>query len=150
MKTSLVKAEDAKKRWFVVDASGQVLGRLAAEIAMLLRGKRRADFTPQSDMGDCVIVVNVAKIRLTGDKLEQKYLKRYSGYPGGLKKIPYEKLMVSRPEVVLRHAVWGMLPHTRMGRCQIRSLKLYRGADHPHVAQNPSQLVIKKGNLVKA
>ncbi len=133
-----------------MDASGQVLGRLPAEIAMLLRGKRRADFTPQTDIGDCVIVVNVEKIRVTGDKLNQKFLKRYSGYPGGLKKLPYEKLLAERPEVALRHAVWGMLPHGRMGRRQLNSLKLYRGADHPHSAQNPAQLVVKKGNLVKA
>lgn len=145
-----MKKAEARKRWVVVDAAGQVLGRLASRIAMALRGKAQAGFTPQTDSGDCVIVINVSKIRLTGDKINQKFLKRYSGYPGGLKHIPYSELMVKRPETVLRRAVWGMLPRTSLGRRQIRSLKIYRAAAHPHVAQNPVPLKLAKGALVPA
>ena len=145
-----MKKAEARKRWVVVDASGQVLGRLASRIALALRGKAQAGFTPQTDTGDYVIVVNAAKIRLTGDKLNQKKLKRYSGYPGGLKHIPYSELMANRPEKVLRRAVWGMLPRTALGRRQIRSLKIYRDADHPHSAQSPATLKLAKGSLVPA
>ncbi len=150
MNTTFVKAAEAKKRWKVVDATDQVLGRLASQIALLLRGKNRPSFTPHIDTGDCVIVLNVAKIKLTGDKINQKFLKRYSGYPGGLKLIPYKVLMAKRPETVLRRAVWGMLPHTVLGRRQIRALKIYRGAEHPHEAQQPVPLKLNRGLLVQA
>jgi len=150
MKTTFTKTADARKRWLVVDAADQVLGRLASQIAKALRGKDRPGFTPHVDDGDCVVVLNVAKIKLTGDKLNQKFLKRYSGYPGGLKHIPYSELMVKRPQTVLRRAVWGMLPHTRLGRRQIRALKIYRDAEHPHEAQQPVAVALSGGRLVRA
>mgnify|MGYP001605258869 CR=1 FL=1 len=150
MKTTVIKPADAVKRWVVVDATDQVLGRLASAIARVLRGKRRADYTPHVDQGDCVIVLNVGKIRLTGDKLNQKMLKRYSGYPGGLKLIPYSELMVTRPQTALRRAVWGMLSRSRQSRKQIRSLKIYKGGDHPHVAQQPTTVKLVNGELTAA
>ena len=146
--TTFTKTADAKKRWLVVDAADQVLGRLASQLALALRGKNDPRYTPQTDAGDCVVVLNAAKIKLTGDKINQKTLKRYSGYPGGLKLIPYSTLMVKRPETVLRRAVWGMLPRTRQGRKQIRALKIYRGAEHPHSAQQPMPAKLEKGRLV--
>ena len=150
MGTSVVKPADAVKRWIVVDATDQVLGRLASALALALRGKRRADFTPHVDQGDFVIVTNAARIRLTGRKLEQKMFKRYSGYPGGLKLIPYRDLMAKRPETALRRAVWGMLSRSRMSRKQIRALKIYAGPDHPHGAQLPKAAKLLKGELVAA
>ncbi|MEK7477486.1 MAG: 50S ribosomal protein L13 [Candidatus Coatesbacteria bacterium] len=135
--TTYLKVGEAQKRWVVVDAEGQVLGRLATHVATLLRGKNRAKYTPHVNAGDVVIVVNADKIRLTGDKLNQKFLKHYTGYPGGLKEVPYSKVMALHPEKALRRAVWGMVPHGRMGRAVLRSLKIYVGPDHPHVAQQP-------------
>ncbi len=150
MKTSFIKPKGLKKRWLIVDAADQVLGRLASQLALALRGKNLPRFTPHVDSGDCVIVLNVAKMKLTGDKLNQKFQKRYTGYPGGLKLIPVKMLMATRPEKVLRRAVWGMLPRTSLGRRQIRALKLYRGAEHPHVAQQPIAFNLTKGRLVPA
>jgi len=135
--TTYLKAGEAKLRWVVVDAEGQVLGRLASRIAMMLRGKNRPNFTPHSNSGDYVIVVNADKIRLTGDKLNQKFFKRYTGYPGGLKLTPYSKIMALQPGKALRRAVWGMLPHGRLSRIQLRHLKIYVGPNHPHAAQQP-------------
>lgn len=151
MKTTLIRKEDAgAKRWWIVDAKGLVLGRLASELSRILRGKNRPIFTPHTDTGDNVIVLNAAGIKLTGDKINQKVMKRYTGYPGGLRLIPYKELMAKRPERVIRKAVWGMLPHSVLGRRQIRALKIYRGAEHKHSAQNPMPLKMEKGILVKA
>lgn len=134
----------------VVDAAGQALGRIASRIALILRGKHRPNFTQHADSGDYVIVLNVEQLKLTGDKLNQKFIKRYSGYPGGLKLLPYKDLMVTHPDKVLRRAVWGMLPRTVLGRRQIRALKIYSGGAHPHQAQQPKTLVTRKGSLVPA
>jgi large subunit ribosomal protein L13 len=151
VKTTLVRKEDARiKRWWIVDAKGLVLGRLASELSRILRGKNRAVFTPHTDTGDNVIVLNAAGIRLTGNKINQKVMKRYTGYPGGLKLIPYSELMAKRPERALRKAVWGMLPHSVLGLLQIRALKIYRGTEHKHSAQNPVPLKMEKGMLVRA
>lgn len=148
--TTVVKPADAVKRWVVVDATDQILGRLASAVARSLRGKRRADFTPHVDQGDFVIVLNVEHIKLTGRKLEQKMFKRYTGYPGGLKLIPYSVLMQKRPETALRRAVWGMLSRSRMSRKQIRALKIYKGGTHPHGAQQPLSVKLLNGELVSA
>jgi len=115
-----------------------VLGRLATRLALILRGKHKPGFTPHLAVGgDCIVVINVSKMKITGNKLATNSIKRYSGYPGGLRFAPWSDLMKTKPERVLRHAVWGMLPRSDAGRRQIRSLKLYRGADHPHTAQMP-------------
>ena len=139
MKTTFCRAGEVNKRWVVVDAADEVLGRVASSIAMMLRGKNHPRFTPHADTGDCVIVVNAARIKLTGDKLNQKHLKRYTGYPGGLKLVPYSVVMAKSPEKALRRAVWGMMPHGRLSRKQMRSLKIYRDGNHPHAAQKPEQ-----------
>lgn len=152
MSTTFLTAKEAKKEkgWVVVDATAQSLGRIASRIALILRGKHRPNFTQHADSGDYVIVLHVEKMKLTGDKLNQKFMKRYSGYPGGLKLLPYKDLMVKHPDKVLRRAVWGMLPRTVLGRKQIRALKIYSGASHPHQAQLPKNYVTRKGNLVPA
>lgn len=142
LRTTTVKPHEAKKRWVLVNAEGQVLGRLATRVATWLRGKHLPSFTPHADQGSVVVVVNVDKIRLTGRKLDQKMFKRYTGYPGGLRLTPYRDLMAKRPERALRRAVWGMLPHSRMGRKQIRSLKMYHGTTHPHAAQAPTAIAL--------
>jgi large subunit ribosomal protein L13 len=138
MKTYVPAAGEVRRRWLLVDADGKVLGRLAARVATLLRGKHKPVYTPQSDTGDFVVVVNAAGVRLTGRKLQQKRLVRHSGYPGGLRTTPYEVLMRTHPERVVTEAVRGMLPKTRQGRALLKKLKVYRGAAHPHAAQKPS------------
>lgn len=135
--TYMARAEDEPRQWYVLDAQGKVLGRLATEIATVLRGKHKATYTPHADVGDGVIVVNAAKVRLTGDKLRQKLYRRHSGFLGGLKEIPYHQLMSQRPEVAVEHAVRGMLPKTRLGADMYRRLKVYAGPEHPHAAQRP-------------
>jgi large subunit ribosomal protein L13 len=142
MRTVLAKA-DEKAQWFVVDASGQVLGRLASRLASILRGKTRPTFTP-SVSGDYVIVVNVDKIRLTGRKAQQKMYYRHSGYPDGLRATPAGKMLAKRPEMVLRLAVRGMLPKNPLGRECLRKLRVYRGGTHRHVAQQPVPLTIER------
>jgi len=140
MKTYVPTAAEVKPRWHVIDAEGKVLGRLAARVATLLRGKHKPIYQPHMDTGDFVIVVNAAGVRLTGRKLHQKELIRHSGYPGGLKRIPYEVLLKTHPERVITEAVRGMLPKTRQGRMLVKKLKVYRGAQHPHQAQKPTAL----------
>ena len=143
MKTTQLKPGDRVNTWYLVDAKDLVLGRLATRLALILRGKHKPGFTPHLAVGgDCVIVINVAQMKITGNKLETNSIKRYSGYPGGLKHIPWSVLMKKRPDRVLRHAVWGMLPRTVLGRKQIRSLKLNRNAEHPHGAQMPVKVDI--------
>jgi large subunit ribosomal protein L13 len=134
------RARDITRDWYVVDADGQVLGRLAAQVARILRGKHKPIFAPHVDTGDHVIIVNAAKVRLTGNKLEQKRYYRHSGYPGGLKTVPYTVLLSQRPSRAVERAVRGMLPHNRLGRQMIRKLKVYDGPTHPHAAQRPKAL----------
>ena len=140
MRTFSPKADDIEKAWHVVDADGLVLGRLATEVASRLRGKHKPIFAPHIDTGDHVIVVNASKVVLTADKLDKKVVYRHSGYPGGLTATGYGDLMRRRPEEVVRRAVRGMQPRTRLGRQQLHKLKVYAGADHPHSAQRPQPL----------
>lgn len=125
------------RRWRVVDAQGKVLGRLATQIAVMLRGKDKPTFAPHVDRGDFVVVVNAAKVRLTGRKLQQKRAYRHSGYPGGFRSVTYERLLQTHPDRVIHEAVRGMLPKTTLGRQLIKKLKVYKGPDHPHAAQRP-------------
>jgi large subunit ribosomal protein L13 len=131
-----------ESKWYVVDASGMVLGRLASRIAGRLRGKHKPEFAPHSDIGDHIIVINAAGIRLTGNKAAQKELKRYSGYPGGLKRTSYEKLLKTKPEFVVEKAIRGMLPHNKLGRKIAKKLRVYPGPEHPHQAQKPEPLTL--------
>ncbi len=144
MKTYVAKPSTIEKKWYVVDAQGKTLGRLATVVADTLRGKRKATYTPNIDTGDFVVVINAGKVVVTGNKAEQKMYYHHSGYPGGLKSESYAKLQARRPEEIVRHAVRGMLPHTRLGRAQLRKLKIYAGAAHPHEAQAPETLEIKE------
>ncbi len=139
-RTYMAKPAEVTQEWYVVDATGQTLGRLATRVATVLRGKHKPIFTPHIDTGDFVVVVNAAGVRLTGQKAEDKVRYRHSGYPGGLKAAPYSKLMKERPERVVREAVRGMLPHNRLGRAMVKKLKVYEGAEHPHAAQGPKPL----------
>lgn len=140
MKTYSAKPGEVERRWYVVDATDQVLGRLASQIATVMRGKHKPTFTPHVDMGDFVIVLNAGKIKLTGNKLEAKQYHRHSGYPGGLRSVSYAKLLEKHPERAIEKAVWGMLPKGRLGRQMIRKLKVYKGDTHPHEAQTPTEL----------
>lgn len=137
MKTYSPKPGDISRAWWVVDADGQVLGRLAVDVARLLRGKHKAIFAPHADTGDYVIVVNAKGVRLTGNKAKQKMYTRHSGYPGGLRQVPYEELLAHRPATAVEKAVRGMLPHNRLGRAMLKKLKVYEGPEHPHASQNP-------------
>ncbi len=132
-----------QKKWYVVDAKGKTLGRLASEVAKILRGKHKPSYSPHLDAGDYVIVVNAEKVVLTGKKVDQKKYITHSGYPGGLKVTPYRVLLQKKPELVLTKAVRGMLPHNRLGRKMIKKLKVYRGPEHPHLAQQPEELTIE-------
>jgi len=140
MKTPFVAKEDVQRAWHVVDARDQVLGRLASRIAHVLQGKHKPDYTPHVDNGDFVIVLNAAQVKVTGRKLETKTYDRYSGYPGGRKVIPLAEMLRKKPEEVIRHAVRGMLPKSRLGRAMLKKLKVYAGSDHPHAAQRPEPL----------
>ncbi len=131
---------DIKREWYVVDASNRPLGRLATQVAAMLRGKHKPTFTPFLDTGDHVIVINAEKVALTGRKLDQKFHFRHSGYPGGARFISYRRLLAEHPERVIELAVKGMLPHNRLGRAMARKLKVYRGPVHPHEAQKPQPL----------
>ena len=140
MKTTHVRQEDVKRSWYLIDAEGKILGRLATKIASLLNGKHKVTYSPHVDIGDGVIVVNSEKIRVTGKKPEQKMYKRFSGYPGGLKLEKFESLLKRRPNEILRSAVNGMLPKNKLGRKMIKRLKLYTGDKHPHIAQKPKTI----------
>jgi large subunit ribosomal protein L13 len=137
MKTSSANFQPNTRKWIVVDAENQVLGRLATQIAIRLRGKHLPHFSPHVDLGDFVVVVNADKVRLTGNKWDQKVYYRHSGYMGGVKETGARKLSQENPERMIRLAVWGMLPKNRLGRKLIKKLKVYRGAEHPHEAQQP-------------
>ncbi len=140
MKTPLPKVNEIERKWYVVDASGKTLGRLASQIAIRLRGKHKPIFTPHLDTGDFIIVINAEKIRLTGKKLDQKKYYRHSGYMGGLKTRTAKQMLEKKPEDVIRLAVKRMLPKNRLGRKQLKKLKIYSGPNHPHQAQNPEPL----------
>jgi large subunit ribosomal protein L13 len=143
MKTFVATPATRERNWLVVDATGKTLGRLATEIAMTLRGKRKPQYTPHCDVGDFVIVVNAEKVSVTGNKREEKRYYRHSGFPGGLRSRSFEEMIARRPEEVLRLAVKGMLPRTRLGRQQLRKLKIYAGPEHPHQAQQPAPMEVE-------
>ncbi len=140
MSTQVAKQADIKRNWFVVDLEGKVLGRAAAEIARVLRGKHKAIYSPSVDTGDFVVVVNAEKVKLTGNKMADKMYYQHSGYPGGLKSINAEKLLEKRPEDLIKKAVKGMLPKNKLGRQMFKKLKVYSGGEHPHSAQQPKDL----------
>ncbi len=135
MRTYSTKASDIERDWWLMDASGKILGRLASEVAKLLKGKHKPIYSPHLDVGDYVIVVNAAKVRVTGSKLTQKIYYRHSGYPGGLKSISLKRMMETHPTRVIEHAVKGMLPHNRLGAAMFKKLKVYPGPEHPHQGQ---------------
>jgi len=143
MKSFMAKHEEVKRNWYVVDATGMVLGRLASQVATILRGKNKAEFTPHVDTGDFVIVINTDKVVLTGDKLNQKVFRRHSGKPGNLKEIKYGKLMATRSDFVVMRAVKGMLPKNSLGAQMLKKLRVYKGAEHKQQAQQPIALELK-------
>jgi large subunit ribosomal protein L13 len=143
MKTYQVKKEEVDHHWYLVNAEGKVLGRLAAGVAKMLRGKHKPTYTPHVDTGDFIVVVNAGKVSLTGRKLKNKTYYRYTGYPGGIKEMSAEKLLAKKPTEMIRMAVKGMLPKNSLGRQMLRKLKVYVGPNHPHKAQKPVSLEIK-------
>ena len=142
MKTFSAKKEDIDRAWYLVDAEGKVLGRLASRVASVLRGKTKTIFTPHMDTGDFVVVINADKVQLTGNKMEKKVYHRHSGYPGGLKTVTAKVLLSTKPQMLLKNAVRGMLPKNPLGRKMLKKLKVYAGPDHPHQAQEPQSLEI--------
>ncbi len=143
MKTFSAKAHEVKRDWFVIDATDAILGRLSTEIARRLRGKHKAEYTPHVDTGDYIVVTNVEKLKVTGQKFQEKIYYHHSGFPGGIKSISFDKLQEKHPVRILERAVKGMLPKNTLGREMYRKLKIYVGTDHPHAAQQPKQLEIK-------
>ena len=141
--TYIAKEADIVKKWYVIDAEGVTLGRLASEVASILRGKNKPQYAPNVDMGDYVIIVNAEKIAVTGKKLEQKMYRRHSGWVGGLKETRLDKMLATHPERVIEHAVKGMLPKNALGRKMFAKLHVYAGAEHPHAAQKPETLEFK-------
>ena len=142
MSTFVAKPETVQRDWYVIDAEGKTLGRLATEVARRLRGKHKPEYTPHVDTGDYIIIVNAEKVAVTGRKAQDKIYYSHSGYPGGIKEINFEKLIAKKPEMVIQKAVKGMLPRGPLGRAMFRKLKVYAGAEHNHVAQQPKQLEI--------
>lgn len=139
MRTFVPKKDEIEKKWWVINAEGKILGRLATEVAILLRGKRKPKFAHFVDCGDFVVVINAEKVNVTGKKLEQKKYYYHSGYPGGLKVKTLKELLDTKPEEVVRKAVWGMIPKGKLGRAVYKKLKVYRGSHHPHEAQKPQE-----------
>ena len=137
MKSYIAKAQEVEKKWFVVDAAGKPLGRVASQVASILRGKHKPTFTPHVDGGDFVVVVNASKVVLTGKKLDQKFYRRHSGYPGGLKETSARVMMAEKPERAMMIAVKGMLPHNSLGRKMLKKLRVYAGSEHENMAQKP-------------
>lgn len=137
MKSYMARPQQVERKWYVVDAEGKTLGRLATEIARILRGKNKAQYTPHVDTGDFVVVINADRVSVSGRKAEQKLYRRHTGYPGGLRETSYEQMMDRKPTEILRKAVYGMMPKTRLARQQFKKLKIYAGAEHPHEAQRP-------------
>ena len=142
METYIPKLNEINQKWLIVDADGKVLGRLASEVASILRGKNKPIFTPHMDVGDHVIIINAGKIRVTGKKAKTKKYYRHTGYPGGLRSDSYSDLIVSNPEKILEKAIWGMLPHNKLGKKIYKKLKIYPGSEHPHEAQKPEKIEI--------
>ncbi|MGL4283144.1 50S ribosomal protein L13 [Eubacterium aggregans] len=140
--TKMAKSQEIERKWFVIDAEGKVLGRLATEIATILRGKNKPYFTPHVDCGDFAIIVNADKIVMTGNKLDQKLYKTYSGHPGGLKETKYRKFLQEKPDLLVYKAVRGMVPHNKLGDAVMKKLKVYAGPDHPHAAQQLEALEV--------
>ncbi|MBR5438735.1 MAG: 50S ribosomal protein L13 [Clostridia bacterium] len=144
MKTFMAKNGQIERKWYVVDAAGMPLGRLASQVASVLRGKNKPTFTPNVDTGDHVIIINTDKVVLTGKKLDQKYYTYHTGYVGGLKQIPYSKMMAEKSDLAVYEAVKGMLPKNSLGRQMITKLRVYKGAEHNHIAQKPVELKLDK------
>lgn len=143
MKTVFVKESEVERKWYLVDAEGATLGRLASRIAAYLRGKHKPAFTPNADTGDFIVVINAEKVRLTGKKLTEKIYYWHTGYRGGLKAATAKEILEKNPERLIKDAVWGMLPKGRLGRQLFKKLKVYRGPEHPHSAQKPEKLELK-------
>lgn len=143
MKTIYVKPSDVQRKWYVIDAEGVILGKLAVEVAKLLRGKHKPEFSPHQELGDYVVVVNADKVRVTGRKPTQKMYYHHSGYPGALKSMTYAKMIARKPTYPVEHAIRGMLPKNRLGRKLFTNVKVYAGESHPHAAQKPEPFVVK-------
>ena len=143
MKSYIAKAQEVERKWYIVDAAGKPLGRVASQVASILRGKNKPTFTPNVDCGDYVIVINAEQVVLTGKKLDQKMMRKYSGYVGGLKETPYREVLAKKPEFAMEEAVRRMLPSGVLGRKMLGKLKVYRGAEHNHEAQKPEVLELK-------
>jgi len=143
MKSYMARPLEVERKWYVVDAEGKHLGRLATEIVRVLRGKNKPQYTPHVDVGDFVVVVNADRVAVTGRKAEQRVYRRHSGYPGGMKETSYEQMLARKPTEVLRKAVYGMMPKTRLARKQFKKLKIYAGPEHPHSAQDPQTLEVR-------
>ncbi|MEW6636087.1 MAG: 50S ribosomal protein L13 [Actinomycetota bacterium] len=143
MKSYMARPLEVERKWYVVDAEGKTLGRLASEIAKILRGKHKPQYTPHVDTGDFVVVVNADRVIVTGRKAEQKVYRRHTGYPGGLREVSYERMLERKPTEILRKAVYGMMPKTRLARQQLKKLKIYAGPEHPHAAQDPQKLEVR-------
>ena len=143
MKSYMARPLEVERKWYVVDAEGKHLGRLATEIVRVLRGKNKPQYTPHVDVGDFVVVVNADRVAVTGRKAEQRVYRRHSGYPGGMKETSYEQMLARKPTEVLRKAVYGMMPKSRLARKQFKKLKIYAGPEHPHSAQDPQTLEVK-------
>ena len=137
MRSYVAKPSDIEKTWYVIDAEGQTLGRLATEAATLLRGKHKPTFTPHIDTGDYVIIINAEKVEVTGKKRKDKIYRHYTGFPGGVREVSFERLLEKKPEEIVRHAVKGMMPNGRLGRQMYKKLKVFKGPEHPHQAQKP-------------
>ena len=142
MKTYTPKPSDIEQKWYVIDANGQVLGRLACKVADILRGKNKPIWAPHMDCGDFVVIINADKVKLTGRKMEQRKYTHFTGYPGGLRQTPIARMMEKKPEFVVRHAVRGMLPSNTLGRHMLRKLKVYASPEHPHAAQQPEPITL--------
>jgi len=142
MKSYMARPLEVERKWYVVDAEGKHLGRLATEIVRVLRGKNKPQYTPHVDVGDFVVVVNADRVAVTGRKAEQRIYRRHSGYPGGMKETSYEQMLARKPTEILRKAVYGMMPKTRLARKQFKKLKIYAGPEHPHAAQDPQTLEV--------
>lgn len=140
MKSFIAKPHEVERKWYVVDAEGQTLGRVASQVASVLRGKNKPTYTPHVDCGDYVIVINAEKIQVTGKKRKEKVYKHHTGYPGGLRELTFEKLIARKPEEIIRHAVKGMMPKGKLGRQMYKKLKVYAGPEHNHAAQTPEVL----------
>ncbi len=144
MKSFIAKPQEVQRKWYLVDAEGQTLGRLASQVASILRGKNKPTFTPHVDCGDYVIIVNADKVEVTGKKRKEKVYKRHTGYPGGLREVTFDKLQAAKPEEIIKHAVKGMLPKGKLGRQMFKKLKVYAGNEHAHEAQKPEKLELER------